>query len=112
MQGAVLLSGLYDLLPVQQTTPNQWLALDVDEARALSPIEALPAAEVRLFVAAAALDTDEFKRQSQMYAAACSQKGCAVQYCEVPQRNHFDLVLDWMDPNAALTQATWDLFTH
>lgn len=112
VKGAVLLSGLYDLLPLQKTTPNQWLRMDVEEARALSPIEALPATDVRLLVAAAALDTDEFKRQSQMYAAACGHKGCVVQYFEVPQRNHFDVVLDWMDPNSALTQATWGLFAH
>jgi arylformamidase len=110
VKAAALVSGLYDLAPVQQTQPNAWLNLDAQQALALSPMQALPPASTRLLVATAALDTDEFKRQSLLYAAACQQRGCAVQYLEVPQRNHFDVILDWMDSEAPLTRHTWPLF--
>jgi hypothetical protein len=33
-----------------------------------------------------------------------------VQYLEVPHRNHFDVILDWMDSEAPLTRHTWPLF--
>lgn len=110
IKGAVLVSGLFDLAPVQQTTPNDWLRLDAQRAKALSPVHMLPPASTRLFISAAELDTDEFKRQSIVYAAACEQHGCEVQYLEVAGRNHFDIILDWMNPEALLTRHTLRLF--
>ncbi len=110
IRGAVLVSGLFDLAPVQQTTPNDWLKLDEQRANALSPIHLLPPANTQLCIATAELDTDEFKRQSVVYAAACSRHGCEVQYLEVAGRNHFDIILDWMDPEAVLTRRTLQLF--
>ena len=109
VQAGVLVSGLYDLAPVQQTTPNDWLALDSAEAAALSPQSCLPDAGARLCIATAEKDTDEFKRQSLDYAAACTRQGCAVQYEQIAGRNHFDVIMDWMNPQALLTQSTWRL---
>jgi arylformamidase len=109
VQAGVLVSGLYDLAPVQQTTPNEWLALDSAEAAALSPQRLLPNAGTRLCIATAEKDTDEFKRQSLDYAAACTRHGCAVQYAEIAGRNHFDVIMDWMNPQALLTKSTWRL---
>jgi arylformamidase len=106
VKAGVLVSGLYDLAPVQQTTPNDWLALDSVEAAALSPQSCLPDAGARLCIATAEKDTDEFKRQSLDYAAACTRQGCAVQYAEIAGRNHFDVIMDWMNPQALLTQST------
>ena len=110
VKGAILVSGLYDLAPVQQTTPNEWLSLSAAEAAALSPQHRLPAAATKLCVATAEKDTDEFKRQSMAYAAACRAQGCVVHYMQVPGRNHFDVIMDWMSPQAALTKAAWGLF--
>jgi arylformamidase len=109
VKAGVLVSGLYDLAPVQQTTPNDWLALDSAEASALSPQRLLPDAGARLCIATAEKDTDEFKRQSLDYAAACTRQGCAVQYEQIAGRNHFDVIMDWMNPQALLTKSTWDL---
>ena len=109
VQAGVLVSGLYDLAPVQQTTPNDWLALDSAEAAALSPQSCLPDAGARLCIATAEKDTDEFKRQSLDYAAACTRHRCAVQYVQIAERNHFDVIMDWMNPQALLTQSTWRL---
>ena len=109
VKAGVLVSGLYDLAPVQQTTPNDWLALDSAEAAALSPQSCLPEAGTRLCVATAEKDTDEFKRQSLDYAAACTRHRCAGQYVQIAERNHFDVIMDWMNPQALLTQSTWDL---
>jgi arylformamidase len=110
VNGCVPISGLFDLAPVQQTTPNQWLKLDAQQALALSPIHMLPPAGAKLFIAVAELDTAEFKRQSMTYAEACRDHGCEVDYLEVPGRNHFDIIMDWLSPEAPLTQKTLTLF--
>ena len=102
----ILVSGLFDLAPVQQTTPNQWLNLDAQGALALSPVHQLPPASAHLFIATAELDTQEFKRQSLEYMNACKAQGCSAQYLEIAGRNHFDIIMDWMNPQAILTQHT------
>lgn len=112
VKGCVPVSGLFDLAPVQQTTPNLWLKLDAQQALALSPIHRLPPASARLCIAVAEHDTAEFKRQSQAYANACQTHGCRVDYVEVPGRNHFDVIMDWLSPDAALMQRTLALFEH
>jgi arylformamidase len=109
-QGGVLVSGLFDLAPVQRTTPNTWLKLSPQEAQALSPQHQLPPPGTRLCIAVAGIDTDEFKRQSSDYAAACVAQGCEVSTLDVAGRNHFDVINDWMDPNSALSRTTWPLF--
>ena len=110
VQGAVLVSGLFDLAPVQATRPNDWLRLDAAGARALSPLHDLPDPATRLCVVVAEADTDEFKRQSWDYAQACAAQGNAVNTLEVAGRNHFDVILDWMDADSDLSRATWPLF--
>ena len=106
LQGGVLLSGLYDLEPVQRCVPNTWLNMSVQEAKDLSPMQHLPAADIPLYIAVAERDTDEFKRQSHDFAAACRAQGNLVSWHEAKQRNHFNIVLDWIDPHSPLFQAT------
>lgn len=110
VQGAVLVSGLYDLQPVRQCLPNTWLQLSEAQAEAMSPLCALPAGPTPLCLVVAAQDTDEFKRQSQIYGHAAAAAGCAVQHLEIAGRNHFDVILDWMQPDSALSQATLGLW--
>jgi arylformamidase len=107
--GGVLLSGLYDLEPVQRCVPNTWLNLSVAQAQDLSPLHHLPHPQVPLYVAVAEHDTDAFKRQSRDYAAACRAQGNPVTWHEARQRNHFNIVLDWMDARSDLFQATMGL---
>ena len=109
LQGGVLLSGLYDLEPVQRCLPNTWLNMSEPEAKALSPMRHLPDPRLPLYVAVAERDTGEFKRQSSDYADACSAQGNHVIWHEAPQRNHFNIVLDWMDPQSHLFQTTMAL---
>jgi len=109
VKSGALVSGLFDLEPVQQTVVNSWLRMDAGQARSLSPIHQLPPPGTRLLLATAEADTDEFKRQSLDYAAACKAGACEVRYLEVTARNHFDVIMDWMDADAALTQHTWTL---
>jgi arylformamidase len=92
--GAVLLSGVYDLEPVCRTYVNEPLGLDVETARACSPLHWLPSALPPLVVARGENETDEFGRQQAEFVTAVRAGGGRVVDLVVPARNHFDLVFD------------------
>lgn len=102
--GGVAINGLYDLEPVRLSFPNEWVKLDAAAARRNSPIHHLPDGGCPLLVTWAGLDTEEFKRQSRDYAEACRRSGFSVSSFEVSDRNHFDIILDLVDPERALTR--------
>ena len=102
-KGGVLLSGLYDLEPVQQCYANDWVGLDVTSARRNSPLAHLPAAGCPLILTYGGSETDEFKRQSEDYAAAWRSAGFEADCFEISQRNHFDVPLELADPASLLT---------
>jgi arylformamidase len=99
------LSGLFDLEPVRRSHVNGWLNLDEAAARRLSPLLHLPQRPVPLVMSYGASETEEFKRQSEAYAAACAALGCPVEIVMEPGSNHFDLPMRLMDPAAPLTRA-------
>jgi arylformamidase len=103
--GATLLSGLYDLAPLRMTHVNEWLQLDAPAAHRNSPIFHLPARPLPLVFSYAPNETDEFKRQTETYLAACRAVGCRCDFVAMPGTNHFDLVLATADPTTALTAA-------
>ncbi|HXW28129.1 MAG TPA: alpha/beta hydrolase [Xanthobacteraceae bacterium] len=103
--GATLLSGLYDLEPMRMTHVNEWLALDAAAAHRNSPLFHLPARPLPLVFSYAPNETDEFKRQTEIYLAACHAVGCRCEFVAMPGTNHFDLVLTTADPASPLTAA-------
>jgi arylformamidase len=105
VQSASLLSGLFDLEPVRLSNCNEWVQLDPAAAHRLSPLHHLPGKPLPLIVSYAPNETEEFKRQSEIYAAACSARGCTVEFVAEPGTNHFDLPIRFMDKDAALTRA-------
>lgn len=104
VQAGMLVSGLFDLEPVRHAAPNAWLQLDAARVQGLSPQYHLPDPARRLQVVVAEHDTDEFKRQSRHFAMACIAQGNATTYHEVAARNHFDVILDWMDADSAMAR--------
>ncbi len=109
VQAGVLVSGLFDLAPVQRALPNTWLGLSPERALVLSPQYTLPAPARAVHVVVAEKDTAEFKRQSRAYAAACITQGNPTAYYEVAARNHFDIILDWMHADTELTRSAMAL---
>jgi arylformamidase len=91
--GAVLLSGLYDLTPLVDTHINEWMHLSLEDARRNSPLFALPKHGSPIFVSYGSNETTEFKRQSHDYLAAWQAQGFQGEYVDMPDTNHFDLVL-------------------
>lgn len=91
--GAVLLSGLYDLTPLVETHINEWMCLSLEDAQRNSPLFALPTHGAPILVSYGTNETAEFKRQSQDYLAAWQANGFQGEYVDMPNTNHFDLVL-------------------
>ena len=106
LRGAVLVSGIYELEVLLGTSVNEALGLTADSARALSPallpLRGFPPS----IVCWGEVETAEFKRQSQGFAACLQGAGTSCQRFEMPQRNHFDVILDLADPATMLGAAT------
>ncbi|MDG2033446.1 MAG: alpha/beta hydrolase [Rhodospirillales bacterium] len=109
VKGGVLLSGLYDLDPVQRCYANDWVGLDETSARRNSPLIHLPAEGCPLVLSYGGSETDEFKRQSDDYAAAWRSAGFEADCFEISQRNHFDIPLELADPTSLLTRKILEL---
>lgn len=105
VQGLTLLSGLFDLTRIPDTHVNAWLQLDAAAAERNSPLWQLPPAGTRIVGSYAPNETDEFKRQSEVYFAACHAAGCDVTVVAVPGTSHFDLPFALADAASPLSQA-------
>ncbi len=117
IQGAILLSGIYDLEPLVPTYVNLALGLNETRARALSPAWWLgskswpsdpalmrsPAPHFpQCLVAWGEHETLEFKRQSRDFAALLQARGVLCETFEVAGRNHFDVASTLGDASSEL----------
>lgn len=105
LRGVMPVSGLFELAPLAAAHVQDWMRFTPDVIAACSPLRHLPAAPLPAVVALAEAETPGFHRQSAAYAQALG-----VPVLSVPGRNHFDVVLDWTDPDSALSQALLGLF--
>lgn len=105
VRAAVLVSGIYELEPLVGTSINSAVGLTPESARefspAMRPLEGFPPC----IVCWGAVETTEFKRQSLDFAARLERAGTSCEVFEVPQRNHFDVILDLADPGTLLGRA-------
>ncbi|MFE2867180.1 alpha/beta hydrolase [Embleya sp. NPDC059259] len=99
------ISGLFDVRPLVRTRANAWLTLDEERAAALSPL--VPGAPPRVpgVTVLAQHEASGFTEQSRAFAAHWG-----TELLVVPDRNHFDVVLDLADPDTAVSRALLGLF--
>jgi arylformamidase len=110
--GAVSLSGVHDLAPMVQFSFNADFRLDAAEAARLSPVFMTPRSRVPLLLAVGADETSEFIRQTRILwdAWPINRPPGARAPLLIPGRHHFSVVVDYADPDSALTRATLALF--
>ena len=107
--GSVLLSGVYDLRPLLQTTVNDPLQLTENDAIKLSP-QLHPVSPIKnVVVAWGEHETASFKTQSRNYAHHLTEGGCNVVQYEAEERDHFNLIYDLVTPATPLGEATLQL---
>ncbi|GAC1422234.1 MAG: alpha/beta hydrolase [Candidatus Velthaea sp.] len=104
------ISGLHELVQVQQSFVNEWLGLDEREARALSPVSYPPARPFALYATAGARESEDgFKAQGRALVDAWTPYGCAAEYEDSPGDDHFTIVLRLLSQNDPLTKKIADL---
>jgi arylformamidase len=99
------ISGLYDLEPVRRSNVNEWLRLDEAAAARNSPFVHLPNTPTGLMAIAGGNETSEFRRQTLDYAAKWQAAGMASEARIVPGFNHYDIVLELLDPTSEVAGA-------
>ncbi len=111
VDGAVLVSGVYDLRPLVDTYINDAVGLSGASAWELSParIVTTRTIDMPVLVAVGEIETEAFKSQSAEFAWLCEQSGAEVTTVEVSARNHFDIVHDLSDPASELGAAVVDV---
>ncbi len=107
-----VVSGLFDLIPLIKTEVNQWLRLDTSEARALSPVNHLPARPMPVLTGVGGAETEAFKTQSRRYGEACRRSGNPVRSLQSPGRDHFQMIAEFGQPGTPLFTALADMIVE
>ncbi len=104
---AVLVSGIYELVPLIGTSINAVPALTQASAARVSPLRFDLTGFPPALVCWGEIETDAFKRQSQAFGDSIeAATGRPVPRVEAPGRNHFDVILDLARTGSALGDAT------
>ena len=107
IKGACVLSGLFDLEPVRLSNANEWAKLDKEAAYRNSPVHHLPEIGCPLIVGWGEHETDEFKRQSDIYRIAWQARGWFCETIEFAGKHHFGSMPDLMFPTQTCTKAVF-----
>ena len=105
IKGAVLVSGMYDLEPVRLSARNNYVHLDEDAARRLSPIHNIPDRMPALALFWGSGELDEFRRQSRGFAEALWARGHRAEAMEIAGANHFDMADGFADSRSAILRS-------
>lgn len=103
LAGALPLSGLYDLEPIQLNYLNAACRMDAAEAAKLSPIRHIRPGAPPTVLAVGAVELPELVRQTGDYGAALARAGVPPRaVIETPGDNHFSIVDGLFDPAGPL----------
>ena len=100
--GNILVSGIYDIQPLIKTSIDEALCLDTDEALRNSPLFYELKDFPPTIVAWGEIETDQFKKQSKIFANKLIEDKIPVRTLEVKNKNHFDVILDLADYDTPL----------
>ena len=105
VRGALLISGIYDLEPIRLSALNDAIGMDASQARAHSPLHAVPGASAPAIIAFGADERPEIQRQGRDYAAALGALGRTARVLPVTGCDHFSVLETLSDPAGALAEA-------
>jgi arylformamidase len=99
---AYAISGLFDLVPLVETSINTALRLDQASARAASPLFWEPPAGRSLDAVVGGNESAEYFRQSRTIVDIWGKAGVATRFGTVPDANHFTAIAPLADPDSAM----------
>jgi arylformamidase len=100
VKGALAVSGLYELAPLQPTSMNSDIRLTDALVAQCSPARLQPRLRVPLFLSFGGLESAEFKRQTQLIAEKWSALDCVE--IPMPGFNHLAVIEELANPASAL----------
>jgi arylformamidase len=103
IKSGVAISGIFDLEPMLYIPLNDDLKLDPESARRNSPIHSHPNTGAILSLVVGGDESEEFHRQSSLFAEKWKKHGAKTEYIELPGLNHFTVVNRMNDPDDPLT---------
>jgi arylformamidase len=106
---AMVVSGIYDLLPVRLSARNDYLRLNERLEHEYSPIRHVDSIKCRVMVGWAEKESAEFLRQSREFAAALKTAGKLTQSLEAKNLNHFEIIETMADPRSPLGRAALNM---
>lgn len=100
--GVVPISGVFSLAPLIDTSMNEAIRLDLDQAGALSLYGKPWRSRAALALVTGGEESAEFHRQSEDLASGWSELG--PQLLDLPGRNHFDVIDGLGEPRSQLSR--------
>lgn len=91
---ALLLSGLYDLRPLQDSFLRDEIALTDEEVARFSPLALRYASRTRIDVLVGAEETAPFHAQADAFATHLARSGAAAARRNIAGANHMSIVAD------------------
>uniref|UniRef100_H3D961 Kynurenine formamidase n=1 Tax=Tetraodon nigroviridis TaxID=99883 RepID=H3D961_TETNG len=109
IKGALLVSGIYDLLPILSTCVNDPLKMTEEVALRNSPSELvsqlqLSSSGCHIIMAVAENDSPEFHKQSEEYYKLLEASGLNVSMENVANTDHFNIIEQLVDGDYHLTK--------
>jgi arylformamidase len=104
IQSITCISAPFDLEPVMLSARSSYVMITGEEERLLSPRRNVERYQTPFVVISAEHDTDEFRRQSDEFAAALKHTGRPVERMLFPGVNHFELIDTLGDAGSALSR--------
>lgn len=102
---ACCISGLYKLGPLLPTYVNSALRMDHEVANQVSPLLSLWPGAPPMLLAVGHRESGAFKNQMSDFAQRATALGIPIQAQTVPDRDHYDVVRDLVEPQSKLAQA-------
>lgn len=92
VSGILAISGVFDLVPLIETSVNEKLGLDLASARAASPLHRAESGAPPAVFAVGALETQAFREQTAAMAQAWREIGNSAALVTVPEADHFSIL--------------------
>jgi arylformamidase len=106
---AYAISGLFDLVPLVETSINKALGLDSVAAKATSPLFWKPPARGSLDAVVGEKESAEYHRQSRTMTEAWARSGLPTRYGVVADANHFTAIAPLADPASSMVMRLKEL---
>ncbi len=111
IKGVCLLSGIFNLLPVQLLQLNKILNMSIEMAMRNSPVELIPAEDCALLICVGADETNEFRNQSRQLYDNWKDEVTAIQFLELHGINHYSILEVLLDKTSVLHIAVREMMS-